>query len=369
LAPLKITECEIFRYDLPLRNSLEVNNVQIRDRSGFLIRISDQHRNLGIGEVAPLPGLHKENLAEALGNLLEVVPLLESREIPPGLERLANGFENWIGKKAVLPSVRFGLEMAILNLLADHCNLSLGRLLSQSCQQAMQINGLLFGEGDQALEDAKRLVRDGYRTIKMKVGRESIDEEIRVVNRLREIINEKARLRIDANRRWSFAQALRFAKSVGLQNIEYIEEPCPDSRQLNDFFDQTEMPIALDESLDELSLDGLENIGGLKALVIKPSVIGGFERSMRLVRYGIAHQIYPVISSAFESGLGLCALANFAASLNLENTAMGLDTYRWFVKDLLERGFKTADGKVDVEVAYSRSREINYGLLRNITSN
>jgi o-succinylbenzoate synthase len=366
---LKITKCEIFRYDLPLRNSLEVNNVQMRDRSGFLIRISDEHRYLGIGEVAPLPGLHKENLAEALENFREVVPLLESREIPPGLERLDSGFENWIGEKAVLPSVRFGLEMAILNLLADHRNLSLGRLLSQSCQQAVQINGLLFGEGDEALEDAKRLVGDGYRMVKMKVGRKSIDEEIGVVNRLQEIINEKARLRIDANRRWSFAEAVRFAKSVGLQNIEYIEEPCPDSKQLNDFFDQTQMPIALDESLDELRLDELENVGGLKALVIKPSFIGGFERSMRLVRYGISIHIYPVISSSFESGLGLCALANFAASLNLGNTAMGLDTYRWFVKDLLATGFKTADGKVDVEVAHSRSKEINYGSLRNITSN
>lgn len=365
---MKITEYEIFRYDLPLRDSIEINSFQIMDRSGLIIKISDGNGYSGFGEVAPLPGLHEENLDEALENFREIVPLLESREIPPSLERLDNGFENYIGKKAILPSVRFGLEMTILSLLAEHRGLSLGRLLSQNCQKAVQINGLLLGEVDEMLEEAERLVIDGYRVIKMKVGRKSIDEEIRTVNQVQEIIDGKAQLRLDANLRWSFADAVRFAKSVGPKNIEYIEEPCPDSTQLNEFFDQTKMPIALDESLDLLLLDGLENVRGLKALVIKPSVIGGFERSMKLVRHGIALDIYPVISSVFESGLGLSALSNFAASFNPGNTAMGLDTYRWFAKDLLETGFRTVDGKVDVELAYHRCKKINYGLLKSITS-
>jgi len=363
-----ITEFEIFRYDLPLSASVQINDIQVKNRSGLLIRICDEQNIFGVGEIAPLPGLHKENLEDALKNLNEIASFLPNSEVPLQLEKLENGFENWIGRRKIMPSVRFGLEMAVLNLLAESTSQSLGRVLSENCQEEIEINGLVIGEKNEIINQAKILIGDGYRTLKMKVGRKSIDEEIETVEELREIINGKAQLRLDANRRWSFPDAVRFAKSVGLDNIEYIEEPLGDVIKLKDYFDQTAMPVALDESLSEQPLDNLENLRGLKAFIIKPSVIAGFERSMKLVRYAKARGIYSIISSAFESSLALTALANFAASFGPRDTAMGLDTNRWFAKDLLETEIKTIDGKLDVESAYQDSRKINYELLRNITN-
>jgi o-succinylbenzoate synthase len=369
LATLKITKFEIFRYDLPLLTSVQINDIELRNRSGLVIIISDQQGYSGAGEIAPLPGLHKENLDDVIMYAKVIKHFFEGLEIPAQLERLENGFESWIGKKAAFPSVRFGLEMAILNLLAERSNQSSGKMLSRGSQESIEINGLVFGEKDEIFGVARNLVREGYGVIKMKVGRKSVDQEIQIVEELREIINGRAQLRLDANRRWSFADAIRFAKSVGPEYIEYIEEPVEDLRQLDEFFNQTGMPIALDESLDEQRLDQLEGFGGLKAVVIKPSLIGGFERSMRLIRHAKARGIFPVISSAFESGLGLSALANFAASLNPGNAAMGLDTYRWFKRDLLQTRFETAKGKLNVESAYQRGKKINYSLLSSITNN
>lgn len=363
---MKITEFEIFRYDLPLIASIKIGNVQVKNRSGLIIRIRDEESFSGIGEIAPLPGLHGENLEEALTNLNENAACLLHSEVPSQLEELGAGFEKWIGRKTILPSVQFGLEMAILNLLADRTSRSLGRLLSKDCQETIAINGLVFGGQDEIIDQTKRLIRDGYQTLKMKVGRKSLDEEIRILEDLRDIINGKAHLRLDANRRWSYADAVSFAKSIDPDRIEYIEEPFPDVNRLSDFFDHAGMPFALDESLQEHPLDQLQNMRGLKAFVIKPSVIGGFGRSMKLVRYAKARRIYPVISSAFESGVGLSALANFAASMNPGNVAMGLDTSRWFAGDLPKMGLKTSNGKMDVESAYRNGKEINYELLRKI---
>jgi O-succinylbenzoate synthase len=368
LAHLKITEFEIFRYDLPLISSVQINNILVKDRAGLLIKIRAEQGCTGIGEISPLPGLHEEDLQGSLMNLKEIIPSLINTEIPVQVQKLENGFENWIGGKKILSSVRFGLEMAVLNMVAESTNQSLGRLLSEDCQEKIEINGLLLGEKDEIIDHAERLVRDGYRRLKMKVGRKSVDQEIQILEELREIINGKAQLRLDVNRRWSFADAVKFASTVGPDNIEYIEEPLEDFVQLNDFFNQTGMPVALDESLSEQSLDQTENIRGVKAFVVKPSVIGGFERSMKLIRYAAAHGIYPIISSAFESGLGIAALVNFAASLRPGNTAMGLDTNRWLATHLLEAESETTEGKLDVELTHQNSKKINYESLRKITN-
>lgn len=84
--------------------------------------------------------------------------------------------------------------------------------------------------------------------------------------------------------------------------LQYIEEPVQDTADLADFFEQTRMAIALDETIDESAagadlgrpvtglgdkaqhiLDALPP-KAVAALVAKPGVIGGFERTHSLAK-------------------------------------------------------------------------------------
>lgn len=356
---------EIFRYDLPLSKAIQFISTQINIRSGFIIRIWDENNFSGYGEVAPLPGFHNETLEAASENLQNLRSFLIDSEIPANLEELNNGFEKWFAGKNMLPSVRFGLEMAVLNLIANQNNQSLGALLSNTCQKTIALNGLISGNENEIIEQVKQLSLDGYQTIKIKVGRISVDEEIQIVSKVKKIINQRTRLRLDANRSWSILDAVRFGKAIGSDNIEYIEEPLSEINKVNSFYEQTGIPIALDESLNEIPKEIFKNMNGLKAFVIKPSLLGGFERSMEFVRFGLENNIYSVISSSFESGIGLTALANFAASIN-PGVAMGLNTYKWFKNDLLENGINANQGKLDLELLNKRSTSIRQDLLRKI---
>jgi O-succinylbenzoate synthase len=43
----------------------------------------------------------------------------------------------------------------------------------------------------------------------------------------------------------------------------------------------------------------------------------------------------PVVSSTYESGFGLCALAQVAAAIQPPDAHAGLDTYEWLDADIL----------------------------------
>jgi O-succinylbenzoate synthase len=112
--------------------------------------------------------------------------------------------------------------------------------------------------------------------------------------------------------------------------IQYIEEPLQEPLQLPQFAAATGgFPYALDKSLS----DGVWQLHQLqllaphcKALVLKPTVCGGYEATLQ---WAVAAQqcgIAVVISCAFESCIGLAHLAILASIVSDSTVAHGLST-------------------------------------------
>ena len=56
--------------------------------------------------------------------------------------------------------------------------------------------------------------------------------------------------------------------------------------------------------------------------------------------------IMPVLSSPFNSGLGLAFIAQIAAVFSPQDVAVGLDTFRWFKQDIFD--FHVSNGFADI---------------------
>ena len=90
-------------------------------------------------------------------------------------------------------------------------------------------------------------------------------------------------MRLDGNRIWSLKEACIFAQLVGNQKIDFIEEPINDVTQLDAFYQQTRMRVALDETLSVVRC-GIRAPGrcssplaeheGVIAYVLKPMILG-----------------------------------------------------------------------------------------------
>ncbi|KAG9133231.1 hypothetical protein Leryth_022093 [Lithospermum erythrorhizon] len=357
-------------------------------REGFIIMLTLEDGSTGLGEVAPLETDHK-SMQDIEEQLQFLVHIMEGVSLDYTLTLLKGSFSYWIQKTLGIPpssihsSVRCGLEMAILTAIAVTRGSSLLEVLHPlleertSRAQDVQICALVDSTGrpEDISHVAGTLVEEGFNALKIKVGRRLCPtEDGDIIQEIRKKVGDQVVLRADANRAWTYDEAIQFANSVRSCNLQYIEEPLRNEDHMIKFCEETGLPVALDESISNISEDPLEFLKkfthqGIVALVIKPSIVGGFENAALMARWAHLNGKMAVISSAFESGLGLSAYIQFSRYLDLQNedahrfrkaegaksrVAHGLGTYRWLKDDVIDGALNIysnpASGSVEASV-------------------
>jgi O-succinylbenzoate synthase len=127
------------------------------------------------------------------------------------------------------------------------------------------------------------------------------------------------RLRVDANRSWPRAETERWLGMLAALPIDYVEEPCMGA---NELLAQT-LPcrIALDESL--IGLDPGEVARAvaspsLAALILKPTLLGGFARCHELAVIAHEHGVAPIVTHTLEGPIGTAACGELARSIDAD---------------------------------------------------
>ena len=359
---MTISSCRIFRYRLPLVGPLPLAGGVLHEREGLLVRLESDSGAWGWGDVAPLPGFSLESIEEVEATLADWARCL--RRV--GFDPRGDGLESWSGCEwaAVPPSVRFGIETALASLARRMKDVGAGEL---ACfEGTVPVNGLLAGSREQVLADARRLRDGGCRAVKLKVGSRPVAEDVELTRAVRDVIGDDVSLRLDANRSWSLEQGVAFGRELGDSGIEYLEEPLRDPVHLRVLFDATGIPVALDESLLELRLDDLEGRRDVGAVVLKPTLLGGIARAREWAATALALNIRPVVSSCFESGVGLLALAAFAWESTGDAVPAGLDTYRWLGADVVEPRIPCRPGAIEWSEAAARAHRVVESRLSEI---
>jgi len=155
---VKITLFDIYRYTLPLNQPLNVHGCELTTREGLILHLKSDEGREGFGEIAPLPGLSKENIKEAADQLLSIKSVLSAQSVPEGMEKLDGKLSSWLEEFSPKPSVQFGVETAVLNLLANTKNKPLHQLISPASHNQIRVNGLLMGSKGHVKQEAKKLI-------------------------------------------------------------------------------------------------------------------------------------------------------------------------------------------------------------------
>ncbi|PIN25904.1 Isochorismate synthase [Handroanthus impetiginosus] len=335
-------------------------------REGFVISLALDDGSIGFGEVAPLE-IHEENLLDVEEQLRFLIHAIEGNTISNTLPLLKDSVSSWIWNSlgippgSIFPSVRCGLEMALLSAIASRHGSSVLDILHPEPEELsnksspVQICALIdsYGSPADTAFIASTLVGEGFTAIKIKVARANLDEDIAVIQEVRRKVGPYIVLRADANRKWTYDEAVKFASSVKDCNLQYIEEPVNNEDDIVRFCEETGLPVALDETINYIRENPLQVLqkyshSGIAAVVIKPSVIGGFENAALVARWAQQQGKMTVVSAAFESSLGLSAYIQFARYLDLQNVevqklmnkeaassiAHGFGTYKWFKEEV-----------------------------------
>lgn len=361
---MKCSKLELFQFALPLTQPLSPDQKGSAHREGLIVKLTAEDSSYGYGEISPLPGFSPETLTDAAGQLTKNKDKLLRTELPRHPENLNGEMERWLGSFNFCSSVRCGLEMALLNLTASHKSLSVSQLLSKSKHASAPIAGLLDGDDETVLNEAQLMVDQGFKAVKLKVGKAAVEKDIERIQKIGEIVSDKVLLRLDANRRWDIKQAIEVGLAIGCAAVEYIEEPFKDLEKVEEFFDQTTIPVALDESLANLTIKNVNALPGVDVLILKPTMLGGIEKAWQWRQQAHQIAIRTIISSSFESSIGISFFANLAACPSILDPA-GLDTLKYFQDDLLQYPIELSKGNMPVRTPV-RDEHLKTSLLTKI---
>ena len=358
-----LTGFGLYRYDLPLSEPVALKDATLRHREGILLKLTGEGDTVGWGETSPLPGFSRENLEEAAEQLRRLASSVVGRQMTADWIDADGNFGRELDAMGLAPAVRFGLELALWNLCAASSGKSLPELITRRPRVTVPVNALISSSPDRAIEEARRARAAGYETVKIKVGVRDVEEDVGLVHALYEELGNGASLRLDANRAWSFEEAERFAHGTSDLRFEYVEEPLKDPERLPEFARACGVPVALDESLVGMQPEELEDHRYARTVVLKPTLLGGISRTLRFAGRASRLGMQPVISSAYETGIGTAALAALAAGVGDREVPAGLDTYRLLAADVLRPPLDLPAPRVDVRASSVARREIDHHLL------
>lgn len=169
------------------------------------------------------------------------------------------------------------LDMAFWDAYAKAYEKPLWKILSEQFNQNQSDEKIFVypgggyyypGKGYQGLKDEFKKYQDqGYKVLKMKVGGDSIDEDLRRIDAALSVVGKGENLCVDANARFDLTEALTFSKAIQHYNLFWYEEPLdPDDFLSHAILAEKYNPsIATGENL--FSKHGLQNLlrhGGLR---------------------------------------------------------------------------------------------------------
>lgn len=315
-------------FAVPLVAPLRLASREYHERQGVLLRV-EKGGVVGWGEAAPLPGFSPDTFDEAR----HALEGLDARLLDDALDGFETRGRLDLDAGALPPAARAGAEGALLGLVARRRGVPVACLLSPGAAPTVQINGLLpWASAAATLDRARALAAAGYRAVKLKVGGAPVADDARLVRAVRDALGPDVQLRLDANRAWSRADALAFARAIGGVALEYVEEPVADLADLAAVAEW--MPVALDETLVGALPGVLDAHPYARAAVLKPMLLGGVWTAWRWAAAARARGLTPVVSAAFETGVGMRLNVALAAALGGDVPA-GLDPYAWIARDVL----------------------------------
>ena len=332
----------IYQYRLPLTHPIIWKDQSCSYRDGLLVCFQSGNDE-GWGDIAPLPGFSQESLSEAQSEATTLAKLLVGTPI----ESPDFGVSN------LCPSVRFGFDLAQFNLTTAIRNQSEAKLPLVSCCR-------LLNRPNHNNPDSMAKLH-GYQAVKIKVGRQVLDEDLEFVHSVCSE-NPDIDVRIDANQAWTLQTAKAFLDATRHLALDYIEEPLKDKTDLAEFARASHVPLALDETLREPKAERYRKFADV--YVLKPTLSGGITGTIERIKQAQADHIRCIISSSYESGIGMLGLVELAGSVPGE--VHGLDTYNLFERDVLIDSLPSNRPKLQFDRHPIKKTDLDWSILSEL---
>lgn len=169
-------------------------------------------------------------------------------------------FMNWhihyVGRGGISSFSIAAIDIALWDLRAKKMNQPLWKVLGGEGKKVRTYAGLI--DLNYTLERHKEVIdlklAEGHRGIKMKIGLDDLDADIKRTRAVRELIPKDVEFMVDANMKWDAKTAIEMGRAMSDLDVVWFEEPTlPDDFQaFREVGEAIDIPLAQGENLHTL---------------------------------------------------------------------------------------------------------------------
>ena len=337
---MKITDIKLYHLSVPLKKPFKTALRTVETAEETVIKIETDNDLVGIGE-APPTSVITGDMNEGIRGLIrkKIKPLLIG-ERADNIEKL----HYLLDEVAVNNhSAKAAVDMALYDLYGKIYDAPLYKLLGGYQNKITSDLTISVNSPNEMKEDALEAVKEGYKTLKLKVGK-GMEVDLKRIKAIREAVGPEIKIRLDANQGWKAKEAVYAIRKMEEEklNIELVEQPvkAADFTGMKFVRDNVLTPIMADESLFsakdclrllEMQACDLINIKLMKA--------GGIYNALKINAIAESYGVESMLGSMLEAKISVTAAAHLAAAKK-NITRLDLDAPSLLAEDPVDGGIE-----------------------------
>lgn len=315
---MKITGVRIGEVHIPLVTPFKTALRSVDEVNDIVIALTTDTDAVGYGEAPPtavITGDTKGSIVTAIRDF--IVPSIVGIDILE-LDTIMTRLHASILKNT---SAKACVDMAVYDLYAKALGQPLYKVLGGSSDTVETDLTISVDTVEKMVSDSIKAVSEGYRILKVKVGKEGL-ADIGRIQAIREAVGPDVLIRVDANQGWEPKDAVRIIRRLeDLEiGIDLVEQPVKahDLAGMQMVTQNTYTPILADESI--FSAEDAINVIRMRAadlVNIKLMKTGGIYEALKICSIAEIYNVRCMMGCMLESKLAVSAGAHLAAARSI----------------------------------------------------
>jgi muconate cycloisomerase len=335
----------------------------------LLVKVADSEGRVGWGEAPALKDWGGE-FGRYYGESASIVSTVITSYLGPavlGID-LGNAADLHQRMDAVIkgyPYAKAAIDLAFYDLTGRAFGLSVHTLLGGASRLFIPVThsiGLVSIQEAEA--EAAKVVSEGFKTIKIKVGRDS-KRDVDVVHRVRATVGPGVNLCVDANEGYATpGLAIRTIRKMQEFDLLYVEQPVSGIERMAEVARAVDVPLMADESAwnghDVIQIIAQQAAQIVSIYTTKP---GGLYRAMEVAATCRSAGIICNVNGSVETGVGNLANVHLAAAASAATVSSVIPVSTpaefqngqvggiYYLDDLIKQPLVVKDGAIQVPTA------------------
>jgi len=316
--PVKITDIQLGHLSIPLKTPFKTVLRTVTHVEDVLVKIHTDTGNGCYGSAAPAAPITGDTVSS-------IRAAIEGTIKEQLIGRSIENFEEVMVRLHTSPVKSTGAEAAVDIALYDlygqlHkapvCKLLGGHRKELTTDITISVN-----EPDEMVGDSLDAVKKGFKTLKVKAGKDSA-KDIKRLQHVREAVGYGVNLRVDANQGWTPMEAVSILHKMEDADIriEFVEQPVKahDLTGLQFVKDHVSIPVMADESaFSPKDVITIIEMGAADLINIKLMKTGGIYNALTICDLAESAHMECMIGCMLESKVSVTAAAHLACARSI----------------------------------------------------